>query len=114
PSFRNETLPVRHHGEFPFGEWRRVFLLTHIGPQHTAALDQRVGLEFDLPAIATFLGFGRHVDALARHIIFPAVIWAAQALFLVPTEPQRYPAMGAEFVDQSEPAIAVAKRQQPL
>ena len=42
------------------------------------------------------------------------MIEAAQTAFLVAAKPQRYAAMGAEFINQSEPAFTVAKRQQPL
>ena len=44
---------------------------------------------------------GGHVHALAGHVVFPAVIGAAQAGFLVAPEPQRDAAVGAEFIDQA-------------
>ena len=86
----------------------------HIGPDDVAELDARVGLELDLLAEAACGRLRRHVDALPGHIIFPAVIGAAQAVLLVAAEPQRHAAMGAEFVHQAEPALRVAKRDQPL
>src|SRR6185312_8202005 len=57
---------------------------------------------------------GRHFDALPGVVVFPAVIGAAQAAFLVPPEPERYAAMRAELVHEPEPALAVAKRDQAL
>src|SRR5262249_60609445 len=39
---------------------------------------------------------------------------AAQAFFLVVAEPQRYPAMGAEFVHHADTALAVTECDQPL
>ena len=56
----------------------------------------------------------RHLDALAGHVEFPAVIGAAQAALLVAAEPQRDAAMGAELVDQAVAALAVAERNEPL
>jgi hypothetical protein len=77
-------------------------------------LDQRIGFQLDLLDEAALLRFGRHVDALSGEVELPTMIWTAQSAFLIATEPQRYAAMGAEFVDQTEPAKAVAKRNQPL
>ena len=101
-------------GELPFRQRRLLLRRPHIGPQHAAALDQRIGFELDLLAEAAFLRLRRHVDALPGHVVFPAMIGAAQAGLLVAAEPQRDAAMGAELVDQAEPAVAVAERQQAL
>ncbi len=56
----------------------------------------------------------RHVDALAGHVVFPAVIGAAQAVVLVAAEPQRHAAVGAELVHQADAALRIAERDQPL
>ena len=85
-----------------------------IGPQHAAALDQRIGLELDALGEAALLGLRRHLDALAGDVELPAVIGAAQPAFLVAPEPQRDAAMRAELVDQAEPSLAVAERDEPL
>ena len=113
-ALRHEALLGRHLREFPFRQRRLLVGRAHIGPQHAAAFDQRIGLQLDLLAEAAFDRLRRHLDALAGVVVFPAVIGAAQAAFLVAAEPQRDAAMGAEFVDQAEPALAVAKGQQPL
>jgi len=55
---------------------------------------------------------GWDIDALTGHIEFPAVIGTAQTVFFVAPEPQRNAAMGAEFFDESEPALGVAERDQ--
>ena len=54
-------------------------------------------------------GLRRQVDALPGDVVFPAVIGAAQAAFLVLAEPERDAAMRAEFVDQPDAALAVAE-----
>ena len=110
----DEALLRRDRGELPFRQRRLVLLGPHIGPQHAAALDQRIGRELDLPGEAAFLGLGGNLDALPGEIELPAVIGAAQAAFLVAPEPQRHAAMGAELVDQPIAPQAVAKRHQPL
>jgi len=86
----------------------------HIGPQHVAALHQGVGRELDLVAEAALHRLGWNLDALAGHLVFPAVIGAAQSAFLVAAEPQRHAAMRAELVDQSIAALGVAESNQPL
>ncbi len=86
----------------------------HIGPDHVAELDAGIGLELDLLAEAGLHRLRRHVDALAGHVVFPAVIGAAQAALLVAPEPQRHAAMGAEFVHQADAALRVAERDQAL
>ena len=72
----------RHHGEFPFRQRRLLLRRAHVGPQHAAALDQRIGLQLDLLAEAAFRRLRRHLDALAGDVVFPAVIGAAQAVVL--------------------------------
>ena len=111
---RDEALLARHGGEFPFRQRRLLVRRAHIGPQHAAALDQRIGGELDLLGEAALLRLRRHIHALAGHVVFPAVIGAAQAAFLVAAEPQRHAAVGAELVDQSVAALRVAERQQPF
>src|SRR6202171_1474159 len=86
----------------------------HIGPQHLAALHQRVRGELDLLAEAAFGRLRGHLHALAVHVVFPAVIGAAQPALLVAAEPQRDAAMGAEFVDQAVFAVGIAERQESL
>ena len=110
----DEGLLGRDGGEFPLRQRRLLVGRAHIGPQHRAALHQRVGFELDLLAEAALARLRRNVDALAGHVVFPAVIGAAQAGFLVAAEPERHAAVGAELVDQAVPAVAVAEGEQPL
>src|SRR5262249_60230874 len=76
-------------------------------------LDALIGLELDLLAEARLDRLRRHVDALAGHVVFPAVIGATQAVIFVAAEPQRHPAVGAEFVHQADVARRIAERDQP-
>ena len=109
---RGEGLLRRHHREFPLRQRRLVVGRPHIGPQHVADLHQRVGGQLDLLAEAALNRLGRHVHALPIHIVFPAVIGAAQAGLLVAAEPQRHPAMGAKLVDQAIAAFQIAEGDQ--
>src|SRR5262249_29259019 len=86
----------------------------HIGPDHAAFLEARIGLELDLLAEAAFGRLRRHVDALPGHVVFPAVIGTAQPFLLVAAEPQRYAAGRAELVHQAQPPWCVAEGDQPL
>ena len=113
-ALRGVALFRRNCREFPFGQRRLLVRRAHVGPEHAAALDQRIGLELDLGAETAFLGLGGNLDALARHVVLPAVIRAAQPVFLVASVEERYAAVRAEFVDKAELAAAVSKRNQPL
>ncbi len=110
----NVALLGRHGSEFPFRRWRLQFRRSHIGPQHVAAFRQRIGLELDLLAEAAFRGLRGHLDALPGHIILPAMIGAAQAIFLIAADPKRGAAMGAELVDQRIAPRGIAPSQQPF
>src|SRR6202023_2460423 len=96
----------------PPGARRRAPRRTHIGPQHAAAFDERIGFELDLLGEAALLGLGRNFDALPGDVVFPAVVGAAQPAFLVAAEPQRDAAMRAELIDQAEAAVRIAESEQ--
>src|SRR5262245_51187836 len=85
----DEALLGLHRREFPFRQWRLMLGRSHIGPQHAAALDQRIGAELDLARKAALLRLGGNLDALAAHIELPAMVRTADAAFLVAAEPQR-------------------------
>ena len=111
-ALRHEPLRRRDHGEFPLRQGGLALRRTHKGPQHAAALDQRIGFQLDLFREAALFRLRRNLDALARHVIFPAMIRTAQAAFLIAAEPQRYAAMRAKFVDQAVAPIGVPKCEQ--
>ena len=108
------ALLERHRAPFELGQRRLLVRRTHIGPQHVAALDQRIGLELDLRAEAGLHRLRRHLDALAVDAVLPAVIGAAQSVVLIASDPERRAAMGAELVHQRIVALAVAPGDQPL
>ncbi len=110
----HERLVERHRAELVLGLRGLLFRRTHVGPQHAALFDQRIGLQLDLLGVAGFLRLGRDVHALAGHVELPAVIGAAQAAFLVAAEPQRDAAVGAELVDEAELALGIAEGDETL
>ena len=107
------NVAVRLRDGAPLERRRRGLELrrAHVGPHQTAALDARVRLDGDL---ARGLRLRRKVHALAVHVVFPAMVRAAQAALLVPPEEKRGGAMRAEFVDQPGPSLRIAKRDEPL
>src|SRR5437660_5063884 len=95
--------------------WRRpVVRRSQVGPEHAAALDQRVALQLHALAELRVIQLGWDLDALAGHVVLPAVIRTAQPVLLVAAEPERYAAMRAELVDESQPVLRVAERDQAL
>ena len=67
----------------------------HIGPDHAAAFLNRVGPVLHLLAEGAARRLGGHVDAIALHVEFPAVIEAAQAALFIAPEEEGGLAMGA-------------------
>src|SRR6266699_6845436 len=94
---------------------RRLFLRRpHVGPDDSAQLHARVGLELDALAHAAFFRLRGQVHALAVHVVLPPVIRAAQPALLVAAEPQRHAAVGAELVDQGDSPLRIAEGNQLL
>ena len=86
----------------------------HIGPDHVAPFAHRIGLDPDqVFCIEIGIG-GRHVDASAVGVEFPAVIDAADAAFLVAAEPEIGAAVRTILIDDADHASGVAKGQQLL
>ena len=99
------------------GEFRRRRHLVgraEIGPDQPAQLDGRIGGEVDVLLELVLRRLVELIDAIAFDVEFPAVIDAAQPAFLVAPEEQRDAAMRAEFVDQTDAALAVAERDEVL
>ena len=90
----------------------RALARSEIRPHDLAELAGGVGLDGDRLVIA---GSGRHVrqvDALAVHVVLPAVIDAADTAVFVAAEEQVGAAVRAVRLDQSDPAFRVAKGDQ--
>src|SRR5262249_9076574 len=94
---RDVALRPPHPRELELRQWGLSLRRAQIGPQHVAALHQRIGLQLDLLAEARLLRLRRHVDALPGPIVFPAVIGAAQPVLLIAADPQRGATMSAEL-----------------
>ena len=86
----------------------------HVGPDEAAGLPRGVGLVLHAFGEAAFAGFGGHVDDVAVHVEFPAVIEAAEAALLVATEGEGGLAVGAGLAEHAEAAVAVAEGDQVL
>src|SRR5581483_1054056 len=87
---------------------------SHVGPHHAAELDARVRRELDALAHRPALALRGEVDALARDVVFPAVVWAAQPAVLVAPEPERDAAMRAELGEEAQAPFAVAEGDERL
>ena len=74
---------------------RGVLLGPHVGPDDAVALERAVGLQEHLVLEVALGGLARHVNAGAVRGELPAVVAAAQALFLVTSEVERRGAMRA-------------------
>ena len=95
-------------------EGRLLVRRAHVGPDQVAGLDHRVGDGLDLVLERLALRRVRQVRALAGDVEFPGVIDAAQAILLVAAEEQRRPAVRAEGVEQTHPALAVTEGDEVL
>src|SRR5216683_3172467 len=107
PHFRDVAMALRYLCPLESGGCRHQLARSHIGPDHPAHLGRRISRQLDL--VAELLGLVHLIDAIAVDVVLPAVIDAAQARFLIAPEPQRGASVRAELVDQTDPALAVAK-----
>src|SRR5437764_3718840 len=97
-----------------FGRRRHLVGRAEIGPDEAAELDRRIGSDVDVLLELVLRRLVELVEAIAFDVEFPAVIDAPETAFLVASEEQGHPAMRAEFVDQADPAVAVAERDEIL
>jgi len=86
----------------------------HVNPNQAAVKGCRVSRDVNLVFEVAFGGFGRHVDAVAVDVEFPAVIDTANAALLVASEVERGAAVGAVRLDDPDFVIRVAKGDQIL
>src|SRR6516165_4130805 len=107
-------MPVAFRHLRPFeSRWRwHPLARSHIGPNHPAHFNRRIGRQVDL--VAELLGLIHLIDAVAVHVELPAVIDAAQTRLFVAPEPQRGAPMRAELIDQADAPLAVAKTDELL
>src|SRR5439155_5198777 len=95
----------RDGGPFVCRLRRPLLRQPHVRPEHAAALDQWIALQLHALAELRVIQLGWDLNALAGHVVLPAVIRAAESVFLVTPEPERYAAVRAELVDQSQPIL---------
>src|SRR5216683_4105839 len=110
PYFRDVAMALRYLSPLERGGRRHQFARSQIGPDHPAHLGSRISRQVDL--VAELLGLVHLIDAIAVDIELPAVINAAQTRLFVASEPQRGASVRTELVDQTDPALAVAKTDQ--
>ena len=87
---------------------------THVNPDQPAVDGRGVSRDANLVFEVAFGRFGRHVDAVAVDVEFPAVIDTANAALLVASEVERCAAVRAVRLDHSDFVIRVAKGDQIL
>ena len=105
---------VRHGGPLELRRRRRMLLRPHVSPDDAAQLHGGVGGGGHLGREVAVGGFVHHVGALAVDVEFPAVIHAAQAAFLVASQPQRRQPVGTQFFQQADASVGVAESDQLL
>src|SRR5690242_9136290 len=93
-------------------QFRHNLLRTHICPDHTASFAGWIGRLTDLLFEAALDRLVRHINALAIHIEFPAVINAAQPVLFVAAEKQRCAPMRTVARQKSHFAVGIAKHNQ--
>ena len=93
---------------------RRFGARPHIDPDQPGAFDRPVRLGADLVLEVLMRRHVRHVEAVAGHVEFPAVIDAADPALLVAAQEQRRAAVRAAMIHDADPALAVAKGDQLL
>ena len=101
-----EPFEVRHR--------RRRLPAAHVRPDHAAGLPARIGALTHLVPEVALSGLARHVHAAPAHVVLPAVVDAAQAAGLVPSEEQRGSAVGAVFLHETNAPLGVAEDDQIL
>ena len=110
--FGDVAMALRSRGPGEFRQRRRTLGRAHIGPDDATQFDGRIGGQVDL--VTKRLGLVHLFYAAAVDGEFPAVIDAAQPIRLVAPEPKRGPAVRTVFVDEADPAGAVAKGDEVL
>src|SRR5438067_13091518 len=110
----DEAIGMRDLGPFECRQRRLALARTHMDPDDIAQFHARIRGELDLAAEAACLRLGGNLDALARYVVFPAVIGAAQPVLFVAAEPERHATMRTELVDDADAPPAVAEGEQAL
>jgi hypothetical protein len=76
----------RHLCKLELGRGRLFLGRAHVCPDDSREFDRRISDQANPVCEFVPLGLVGHVDALARHVVFPAVIDATEAIFLIARE----------------------------
>src|SRR5919109_224111 len=112
--FRDMTMALRHVRPLKMRWWRHFSLGSHVGPDDPTQFNRGVGRGPDFMGETALCGFIHLVYAGAVHIKLPTVIHTAQARLLIAPEPQGDQAVRAEFVQQANSPLRIAKGHQLL
>jgi len=93
---------------------RRPVAIAHVDPDDAVMLFRQIGLGVDLVLEVLALGDVELIEAIAVDVEFPAVIDAADAVFLVAAEEQRCAAMRATLIHDADAARCIAESDQLL
>src|SRR5215831_8795794 len=105
-------MTIRHARPFEFGQFRAPFSRTHVRPDNSTVFGAGVRCRLHLVLKRVFGRLIRHVHAGTVHVKLPSVINASKAAFFVATPEQAGAPVWTEFVDESDAAVRVAKRNE--
>jgi hypothetical protein len=86
----------------------------HVNPDQAAVDGRRIRRNPNLVFEVAFGRLGRHVDAVAVDVEFPAMVDAANAALLIATEVKRGAAVRTVSLDDADFVVGVAKGDQIL
>src|SRR5262245_24067193 len=108
------TVILRHLRPFKFGQRWNLFRRPHVGPDHSPDLCGWIRFQSNLVFEIRFRRFVWHIQAAAFGVVLPSMINAAQSTLFVAAQEERGSPMGAEFIDQPDSLLRVAKGHQFL
>ena len=103
------ALVLRHREVLQFRHGGLQLRRSHVGPHKPAGLAGGVGADTDLAGEVAVLRLRHHIYALAIHVILPAMVGAAEALFLVAAVEEAGVAVRAELLQYAHLAAGGAK-----
>src|SRR5215469_10140651 len=108
-AFGDVAMTLRHEGPFELRQLRPPIGRPHIHPDEPPVLLGRIGRNADLALKLVLRGLAGNVHACAGDVEFPAVIDATNSAFLVSAPEKAGAAVRAEFIDDADPALGIAK-----
>ncbi len=109
----DEAVRGRDDAKFELRQLGRLVLWRpQIGPHQVAKFARGVGLDADFAVVIGAFGHIGQFHTLAGHVVFPAVVDAANSAIFIAAKKQIRTPMRALGLDQADAALCVAKRQQ--